>query len=265
VWSWGAGKFGMLGVGHNKDVAHPVSVAFPSAKKDSRSERKHSIGGQNIVDIAGGAFHSVAVSEDGGVWTWGLNKHGQLGVPDDDMRMLPVSVSPSHFVRSRSSKPQSDAAAVSSSTASPEPETIDRIVRVFAGSLHSCALSTSGVLFTWGNGVYGELGHGKFAVQRTPQAVEFFVEKGISISGVACGKHHTIVLEGKPSGRPQPRRTLANSDDSQNSRSSASFSQLPSADGSGRRPIEPKSKPPPPGMLASLIGFCTGTRKPKAR
>ena len=36
----------------------------------------------------------------------------------------------------------------------------DRIVHVSAGSMHSAAVTEDGVLYTWGKGSYGRLGHG---------------------------------------------------------------------------------------------------------
>ena len=36
----------------------------------------------------------------------------------------------------------------------------DRIVNISAGSMHSAAVTEDGVLYTWGKGSYGRLGHG---------------------------------------------------------------------------------------------------------
>ena len=35
---------------------------------------------KNVKDIGSGAYHSVALMEDGSVYTWGKNHHGQLGI-----------------------------------------------------------------------------------------------------------------------------------------------------------------------------------------
>lgn len=37
----------------------------------------------------------------------------------------------------------------------------DKTVNIAAGSMHSAAVTDDGVLYTWGKGSYGRLGHGK--------------------------------------------------------------------------------------------------------
>ena len=45
--------------------------------------------GAQIVMVAAGGFHSVALGTDGRVWTWGLNNDGQLGHNDTQGRRAP--------------------------------------------------------------------------------------------------------------------------------------------------------------------------------
>jgi hypothetical protein len=40
----------------------------------------------NIIGVAAGGYHSLAVRRDGTVWTCGANAHGQLGLADADSR-----------------------------------------------------------------------------------------------------------------------------------------------------------------------------------
>ncbi|CAN8299292.1 unnamed protein product [Cochlearia groenlandica] len=59
VYSWGRGMFGRLGNGKESDELVPVRVEFEDRAR--------------IVGIAAGAYHSLAVSDDGSVWCWGYN------------------------------------------------------------------------------------------------------------------------------------------------------------------------------------------------
>jgi alpha-tubulin suppressor-like RCC1 family protein len=40
----------------------------------------------NVMKVASGHYHSLAVTEDGEVWAWGRNSEGQLGPRDKNSR-----------------------------------------------------------------------------------------------------------------------------------------------------------------------------------
>lgn len=42
--------------------------------------------------IAVGAFHNLALQEDGTLWAWGNNEYGQLGTGDTQPRSQPIPV-----------------------------------------------------------------------------------------------------------------------------------------------------------------------------
>lgn len=42
--------------------------------------------------IAVGAFHNLALQEDGSLWAWGNNEYGQLGIGDTQPRSQPILV-----------------------------------------------------------------------------------------------------------------------------------------------------------------------------
>lgn len=42
--------------------------------------------------IAVGAFHNLALLEDGTLWAWGNNEYGQLGTGDTQPRSQPVAI-----------------------------------------------------------------------------------------------------------------------------------------------------------------------------
>ncbi len=64
LWAWGSNVNGELGIGSTAaKVATPKRIASPS----------------KFTWIAAGAFHAVAIRDDGTLWAWGDNAHGQLG------------------------------------------------------------------------------------------------------------------------------------------------------------------------------------------
>ncbi|KAK4419942.1 E3 ubiquitin-protein ligase HERC2 [Sesamum alatum] len=68
VYSWGRGTFGRLGTGSEEDRHFPVRVSFFGSDDDDEREEQ-----LKIVGIAAGAYHSLALADDGSVWAWGYN------------------------------------------------------------------------------------------------------------------------------------------------------------------------------------------------
>src|SRR5216110_1476015 len=87
--------------------------------------------------FAGGAFHTVALQQDGSLWAWGANWDAQLGDGTATSSLVPVRVG---------------------------TETSWRTVT--AGYFHSAAIRSDGTLWAWGNDYYGQLGDGSFVPAR---------------------------------------------------------------------------------------------------
>lgn len=80
LWACGRGWSGQLGLG-NRENRHEFERVNQSA-----------FSGMKVVTVAAGTSHSAAVTEDGAVWTWGLNDEGQLGQGDQDIYETPTRV-----------------------------------------------------------------------------------------------------------------------------------------------------------------------------
>ena len=48
---------------------------------------------RSFVDIAAGAFHTMAVANDGRLYTWGSGTDGQLGHGNNQSQLVPALVS----------------------------------------------------------------------------------------------------------------------------------------------------------------------------
>ncbi len=68
VWAWGNNGSGQLGDGTYNFSALPVQVQAAGGSPLT-----------NIIAIAAGGYHGVALDAAGRVWTWGNNDYGQLG------------------------------------------------------------------------------------------------------------------------------------------------------------------------------------------
>lgn len=121
--------------------------------------------GVGVSQIACGSGHTVVLTTDGQVYTWGRGDDGRLGHGDNGWKYVP------RIAQSLSGQV---------------------IVQVTCGSYHTAAVASNGDLFTWGGGMYGKLGHGNESGHSTPRRVEGLV--GLTVSQIACGSRHTAVL-----------------------------------------------------------------------
>lgn len=71
VWAWGSNAYGQLGDGGREEKLNPVTVQ----------------GIHGVKMIATGSDHTIAVKEDGTVWTWGRNTSGT-----QESRTTPIQV-----------------------------------------------------------------------------------------------------------------------------------------------------------------------------
>eukprot|EP00963_Diacronema_lutheri_P006597 scaffold584_cov338-Pavlova_lutheri.AAC.8 len=72
-----------------------------------------------------------------------------------------------------------------------------RVSKVSLGSFHVAAITEDATLYTWGEGIFGALGHGDDASRNQPQPVESL--KGMKARAVSCGAWHTAVVVDRPS------------------------------------------------------------------
>jgi alpha-tubulin suppressor-like RCC1 family protein len=85
-----------------------------------------------VTQLTCGNHHSIVVTNQSTVYAWGCNAKGQLGLGDLKLRSRPVRVDRLWGIP---------------------------IVNVAAGGEHSLAVTTNGMLFTWGSNSNGQLGH----------------------------------------------------------------------------------------------------------
>lgn len=160
LYAFGANSFGQCGVGaFGEAVAAPARVAFEG---DEAPE---------IVDVALGFRHGLALDRDGAVWAWGKNDNGQLGAGDRETR------------------------ATASRVALDEP-----CVAVGCGLAHSAALTAGGALLTWGK-MRDPASSTKNAVAKSGPDVfgdalaPLRVARGARFVALACSNFHTAVAD----------------------------------------------------------------------
>ncbi|XP_062852463.1 probable E3 ubiquitin-protein ligase HERC4 [Trichomycterus rosablanca] len=154
LFTWGENSNGQLGLGTDK----------PSSRCP---EPLKSLYGIPLAQISAGGDHSFALSLSGTVFGWGKNSTGQLGLGDLDDRHVPACV--------KSLKQK-------------------KTLFISCGEDHTAVLTKGGVMFTFGSGCYGQLGHNSLRNELLPRVVAEFW--GTKVSHIACGRYHTLALVG---------------------------------------------------------------------
>ncbi|GMH38662.1 hypothetical protein BSKO_06546 [Bryopsis sp. KO-2023] len=150
---WGWCLYGQCGHNSTDDVLEPKLVS--------------AMGGLNIKHVSAGLGHTVACTESGDLYSWGMNTDGQLGHGDESSRIMPELI---------------DTEIISAST----------MIKVSCGARHTVALSSEGDLFGWGWNKYGQLGHKEQERIPSPHLINFVRDKGVL--DVACGWWHSVFL-----------------------------------------------------------------------
>jgi len=151
LWSWGSGGQGELGHGDRESRWQPKKIdAFAS---------------QCVVTVSASFRHSLAITADGAVWSWGGGGQEKLGHANEEFQLLPKKV-----------------LALAS----------QRVVAVSAGLGHSLALTADGAVFTWGQGGDGCLGHGDEQSQLLPKKIEALA--GQRVVAIAAGASYSLAL-----------------------------------------------------------------------
>ncbi|KAM6441453.1 putative E3 ubiquitin-protein ligase HERC6 [Liasis olivaceus] len=155
VFSWGAGGFGQLGTGKLEDVFIPKKI--------------NSLSMYSVIQVACGHYHSIALTKDGRVFSWGQNVHGQLGL-------------------GKEFSSQANPCNISSLAGIP-------LAQVAAGGAHSFVLSHSGIVYGWGRNNAHQLGLSqKTAKEQVFKPYSIGALRNLEVTYVSCGDEHTAVL-----------------------------------------------------------------------
>ncbi|XP_043386935.1 serine/threonine-protein kinase Nek8 isoform X4 [Chelonia mydas] len=217
IMTFGSGSNGCLGHGNFTDVTQPKIV--------------EALLGYEIVQVACGASHVLAISNEREVFAWGRGDNGRLGLGTLDSANSPqqVAVPPEHEAQkvlcgidssmvltvknqilacgsNRFNKLGLDKIAEEE-----EPSLGDRVeeaptftcvqsgplnqepvVCADIGTAHSAAVTASGQCYTFGSNQHGQLGSSTCRTSRVPYLVVGL--QGIKVTMVACGDAFTVAI-----------------------------------------------------------------------
>jgi alpha-tubulin suppressor-like RCC1 family protein len=160
LYAWGYNNFGQLGNGSNSNRLEPVPVVMTGV-----------LAGKAVTAIAAGTHHTLALTSEGRVYSWGHNDDGALGNGTRDSRNVPGAVSVSGALAGKA------------------------VTAIATGYQQCLVLTSDGALFSWGLNAQGQLGDGSNTTRTLPVAVVTTgVLLGKTITRIAAGRDHCMVL-----------------------------------------------------------------------
>lgn len=175
VWAWGENFCGQLGNAkvHNvygEDLSPPAAVQVP--------------GLADVVAVAAGRGHSLALDDDGVLWAWGDNRWGQLGNGQSK-----TGSSTSITCEMPDGGPSGSPQILPTRVHLPGP-----VVAFAAGSDHSLALTSDGTVWSWGNNCSGQLGPGPGVTSTSSRPTP------VPVSGLPAGQVVALAAGGTAGG-----------------------------------------------------------------
>ncbi|XP_013869066.1 secretion-regulating guanine nucleotide exchange factor isoform X1 [Austrofundulus limnaeus] len=179
VYQWGTGLFS-----HAKRALSPHPVPSHLCSRvpylvPGLNQRKPQL-------VAAGSAHCACLTEEGDLFLWGSNKHGQLTTAEPFLP-TPTLLKPCLFKA-------------------------EKVLKVWSGWTHNVAQTESGKVFTWGRGDYGQLGRRVSTSQKTEQHADGSVAEGgsqtkenclpeeikvlIGATQISCGSEHNLAIVG---------------------------------------------------------------------
>ncbi len=165
VWSWGQNDKGQLGNGTLNDSVSKQPVLLEETDRNGNHIQLF-----NVVQVAAGEFHAVALTADGKVYMWGYNYYGQAGSVTKRTELYPQLIDTPNNVT---------------------------IKEIGAGRDYTVMLTTSGKVLGIGDSTYGQLGYNnslKFTSIREIEENKSEKELPI-IEKVSAGTIHVVALD----------------------------------------------------------------------
>ncbi|GMF12991.1 unnamed protein product [Phytophthora lilii] len=212
LYMFGCGSYGRLGSGNEDNSCVPKMVsmnwstllAAAPGPSNLRKQQNAAVTDQeeddvHFTDVSCGDRHTLAlatrtqrVTSDSrrttskiktGIISFGDGMNGRLGLGDEKDRyegaLLTTWLAASNV----------PGVGIAGNNGCMTPPIINAIC---AGSTHNLALSVTGDVFSWGNGVDGQLGHGTAVSEWVPRQLAFF--KNLSVTAVSCGASHSMAI-----------------------------------------------------------------------
>lgn len=168
------------GYGTGSDFILNINVRAVAAWGDNTYGQTNApVGLSNVVAVAAGDRHNIALRLDGTVLGWGNNTYNQTNVPSSVSNIIAISSGTYHNIALRSN------GTVATWGYNGEGQTnvpvgLSNVIAIGAGERFSLAIKNDGTVVGWGNNAYGQI--------NVPGSLNAAV-------AVAGGYYHTLALQ----------------------------------------------------------------------
>ena len=206
IVSWGRGEGGQLGLG-NGEISCPVPRPI-----------RGPLIGKIVRQISCGESHCAAITDTQALYTWGRGQHGRLGhgVTENEffprlveafvgIPVLSVACGDYHTLCNTANGLYAFGLGLSGRLGNgseedqylPVPISVNlpskQVLKIAAGGHHSAAIIQPGVLYTWGGGAFGKLGHGSDTSScLVPKLVTSLSH--VRVGHISLGQQHSSAL-----------------------------------------------------------------------
>lgn len=156
VYAWGNNYYGQLGL---ENTHSTVPVTTPTRISTNYFNGK-------VTTIAAGYNFSMAITDKGTLYTWGINTYGELGIGNVVSKGIPQEISLS-----------------------------EKVTAISAGWESAMILTASGKVYVCGYGGYGEMGDGTYTVyNRTFKQVPNIYKSDDPVVQISNDGYHMLAL-----------------------------------------------------------------------
>lgn len=190
LWTWGRNDNGQLGLGNTTNYSSPKQVGALT----------------NWSNIASSNYSSYATKTDGTLWVWGYGGYGELGIGGSVTKSSPTQVGAltnwlsvtagvyfAHAIKTDGTlwaiggRNQSGQLGLGNITYYSSPKQVGALTNwksVSNGTYyHATAVKTDGTLWTWGQGLQGQLGLNNTTNYSSPKQVGSLTTWSSSVGG----------------------------------------------------------------------------------